>query len=131
MRPQTVQVVFAQRRRPKTVRVRVMRNRKAVVMEYSQTVQVAFPVGQRRYTYRYMFDPAAGRAALAVGDVVEVPANEVSPDGDGTAVVVALGSDYCGPMKTIVRLVAPDEMPLPAPAPPRQRQRDPYSPGAQ
>jgi hypothetical protein len=66
-----------------------------------QVVQVQILGAMRTYTYKYDWDPQAG-PALTVGDTVELPPNQVQEEGS-SGKVVALGSDYNGPMKKIVR----------------------------
>jgi hypothetical protein len=70
----------------------------------TQVVQVEILGTKRRYTYGWVFDPAEGERPLAVGDRVEIPGNQVQTTG-GSATVVELGSDYRGPMKSIVRVI--------------------------
>ncbi len=73
-------------------------------MNVTQVVQVEILGTKRRYTYGWVFDPAEGERPLAVGDKVEIPGNQVQTTG-GSATVVELGSDYRGPMKSIVRVI--------------------------
>jgi hypothetical protein len=73
-------------------------------MNVTQVVQVKILGAPRTYTYGWVFDPEAGERPLAPGDKVEIPGNQVQTSG-GSAEVVALGSDYQGPMKSIVRVI--------------------------
>lgn len=73
-------------------------------MKVSQTVQVQILGAPRVYTYDWLFDPAAGERPLTVGDRVEIPPNQVQEEGSA-ATVTALGSDYYGPKKRIIRLI--------------------------
>lgn len=68
-----------------------------------QVVRVAFPEGNRQYTYLWRFDPTT-TGPLAAGDLVKVPPTSVS-DEPQVCVVVALGSDYDGEMKEIIEQV--------------------------
>ena len=67
-----------------------------------QVVQVQILGAMRAYTYGYDVDFDAGDQFLRVGDTVELPPNQVQEEGS-SGKVVALGSDYNGPMKMIVR----------------------------
>lgn len=71
-------------------------------MNVTQVVQVQILGAQRKYTYGWVFDPTEGGTPLVIGDRVEIPPNQVQAEGSA-ATVVALGSDYTGPMKSIVR----------------------------
>lgn len=71
-------------------------------MNVTQVVQVEILGAKRRYTYGWLFDPTKGGTPLKIGDRVEIPANAVQAEGS-SATVVALSSDYSGPMKSIVR----------------------------
>lgn len=73
-------------------------------MKIEQTVQVRIAEARRAYTFSWTFDPSAGERALQVGDRVEIPGNMVNEEG-GSAVVSALGSDYSGPTKSIIRII--------------------------
>jgi hypothetical protein len=73
-----------------------------LAMAMRQVVQVQILGAMRTYTYDFEFDLAAGIAPLAVGDTVELPPNQVQEEGS-SGKVVALGSPYQGPMKSIVR----------------------------
>lgn len=73
-------------------------------MNVTQVVQVEILGSTRRYTYGWVFNPLEGERALAIGDKVEIPGNQVQASG-GSATVVALSSDYDGPMKSIVRVI--------------------------
>lgn len=73
-------------------------------MNFTQVVQVEILGSRRRYTYGWVYDPLGGERPLAVGDRVEIPGNQVQVSG-GSATVVKLGSDYQGPMKSIVRVI--------------------------
>jgi hypothetical protein len=70
----------------------------------TQVVQVRILGSQRKYTYGWVFDPTDGGRPLKEGDKVEIPPNQVQASG-GSATVVELGSDYTGPMKSIVRVI--------------------------
>lgn len=72
-------------------------------MNITQVVQVHIEGAPRRYTYGWVYDHEAG-SPLKVGDRVEIPPNQVQEEG-ASATVVALGSDYTGPMKSIVRVI--------------------------
>ena len=74
-------------------------------MNVTQVVQVKIEGAFRHYTYGWVYDPLAGGRPLAVGDKVEIPPNQVQEEGSA-ATVVKLGSDYNGPMKSIVRVIA-------------------------
>jgi hypothetical protein len=71
----------------------------------TQVVQVKILGSTRRYTYGWVYAPLEGERPLKVGDRVEIPGNQVQTSG-GSAEVVALGSDYTGPMKSIVRVIS-------------------------
>lgn len=73
-------------------------------MVIEQTVQVQILGAPRTYTYAWEFDPLAGERPLSVGDKVEIPPNQVQEEGSA-ATVTALGSDYCGPKKKIIRII--------------------------
>lgn len=73
-------------------------------MVVEQTVQVKILGAARAYTYAWHFDPVKGETPLRVGDKVEIPPNQVQEEGS-SATVSALGSDYYGPMKKIVRRI--------------------------
>lgn len=73
-------------------------------MNITQVVQVQILGAPRKYTYGWVFNPLEGGGALRVGDRVEIPPNQVQAEGS-SATVVALGSDYDGPMKSIVRKI--------------------------
>lgn len=73
-------------------------------MVIEQTVQVQILGAPRTYTYAWQFDPLAGEQSLSVGDKVEIPPNQVQEEG-AAATVTALGSDYTGPMKKIIRVI--------------------------
>lgn len=73
-------------------------------MNVTQIVQCEILGAARRYTYGWVFDPLDGGQPLLVGDKVEIPPNAVQEEG-AAATVVALGSDYTGPMKSIVRRI--------------------------
>lgn len=73
-------------------------------MNVTQVVQVKILGAGRRYTYGWVFDPSLGEKALEVGDQVVIPANQVQAE-ESSATVVALGSDYNGPMKSIISKV--------------------------
>lgn len=91
-------------------------------MNIRQVVQVAILGAPRAYTYAWEFDPATGGKPLSLDDKVELPPNQVQEEGSfGT--VVRLGSNYEGPMKSIVRLIkaasampGPDEVEFRRPA---------------
>jgi hypothetical protein len=69
-----------------------------------QVVRVQILGAPREYTYQWEFDVARGEMPLGVGDRVEIPPNQVQEDG-ASATVCGLGSDYTGPMKSIVRRI--------------------------
>lgn len=71
-------------------------------MNVTQVVQVQILGAARKYTYGWVFDPLAGGEPLKVGDQVTIPPNQVQAE-ETSAKVVELGSDYNGPMKSIVR----------------------------
>lgn len=73
-------------------------------MNVTQVVQVKILGSYRNYTYGWVFNPTEGGRPLEVGDVVEIPGNQVQASG-GSATVVALNSDYTGDMKSIVRVI--------------------------
>lgn len=73
-------------------------------MNVTQVVQVKILGAPRKYTYGWVFNPLEGGKPLAVGDRVEIPPNQVQAEG-ASATVVALGSDYSGEMKSIVRKI--------------------------
>lgn len=72
----------------------------------TQLVQVwILGAENRTYTYGWVYNPFKGGRPLAVGDQVEIPPNQVQEEG-GSAKVVRLGSDYTGPVKSIVRVIS-------------------------
>lgn len=73
-------------------------------MKIRQVVQVQILGAPRTYTYSWEFDPLAGEQSLGLGDKVEIPPNQVQEEG-AAATVVDLGSNYNGPMKSIVRVI--------------------------
>lgn len=73
-------------------------------MNVTQVVQVEILGSARKYTYGWVYDPLVGERPLAVGEMVEIPGNQVQASG-GSARVVKLGSDYTGEMKSIVRVI--------------------------
>lgn len=73
-------------------------------MNVTQVVQVQILGAARKYTYGWVFNPLEGGTPLIIGDKVEIPPNSVQAEG-ASATVVALGSDYTGPMKSIVRRI--------------------------
>ena len=73
-------------------------------MNVTQVVQVSMMGTTRKYTYSWVFDPVEGGEPLAIGDKVELPPNQVQAEGS-SGTVTALGSDYTGPMKSIVRKI--------------------------
>lgn len=73
-------------------------------MNVTQVVQVKIMGAARRYTYGWIFSPLEGGRPLEIGDKVEIPPNAVQEEG-AAATVVALGSDYTGPMKSLVRKI--------------------------
>lgn len=73
-------------------------------MNVTQVVQVEILGAPRRYTYGWVFDPLDGGFPLQIGDKVVIPANQVQ-DEETSATVAILGSDYTGPMKSIIRKV--------------------------
>lgn len=73
-------------------------------MNITQVVQVRIEGAVRNYTYGWVWDPETGGQPLKIGDKVEIPPNQVQEEG-AAATVVALGSDYNGPMKSIVRVI--------------------------
>lgn len=69
-----------------------------------QIVQVRIPGARRSYAYTW-----DGWPELAVGDWVELPGNEVSPEGTEGR-VEGFGSDgYKGPMKAITAVKEPQD----------------------
>lgn len=58
-------------------------------------IRVAFPTGNRAYTYLW---PLEG-GPLDVGDLVRVPVTLDGQEGEETGVVVGFGSEYTGPVK--------------------------------
>jgi hypothetical protein len=70
----------------------------------TQKVRVSISGTRREYTYGWVFNPLEGGAPLKVGDRVELPPNQVQAEGS-SGTVVAVGSDYDGPMKNIVRVI--------------------------
>lgn len=78
-------------------------------MQIRQVVQVQILGAPRTYTYEYYFDLANGERSLGIGDKVELPPNQVQEEGS-SGTVVDLGSNYDGPMKSIVRLIPPPEV---------------------
>jgi hypothetical protein len=70
----------------------------------TQVVQVKIAGARVPYSYGWVFDPAEGGVPLKVGDRVELPPNQVQEEGS-SGTVVALSSDYTGPMKNIVRVI--------------------------
>lgn len=83
-------------------------------MNVTQVVQVEILGSKRKYTYGWVFDPTEGGVPLKVGDKVEIPPNQVQAEGS-SATVAALGSDYTGPMKSIVRKIGGDNPKASAP----------------
>lgn len=75
-------------------------------MKVRQVLQVQILGAPRTYTYEWNWMPGITKP-LAVGDKVEIPANQVQEEG-ASATVVALDSDYNGPMKEIVRKIEAD-----------------------
>ena len=75
-------------------------------MNVTQVVQVKIEGAFRHYTYGWVYDPLAGGRPLAVGDKVEIPPNQVQEEGSAATVVKLGRSDYNGPMKSIVRVIA-------------------------
>lgn len=73
-------------------------------MNVTQVVQVTISGAARRYTYGWVYNPLQGGRALNVGDRVELPPNQVQEEGS-SGTVARLGSDYTGPMKSIVRVI--------------------------
>lgn len=73
-------------------------------MNVTQVVQVKILGSYRKYTYGWVYNPLEGGRALTIGDKVEIPPNQVQAEGS-SATVVELGSDYDGPMKSIVRVI--------------------------
>lgn len=76
-------------------------------MNCTQVVQVKIlgPSSTGRlFTYGWVFDPEKGGGPLKVGDRVELPGNNVNPDGS-SGVVEQLGSDYTGALRSIVRVI--------------------------
>jgi hypothetical protein len=69
-----------------------------------QRVQVRFEDGPRLYTYSWFYVPELGQNPLSVGDWVVTPANW-RVDTEGRAEVMALGSDWTGPCRTLVRRI--------------------------
>lgn len=65
-------------------------------------VRVAFETGNTAYTYHW---PDEAVVQPDIGDIVEVPPNWAFPDGGRTGTVIGIGSDYSGPMATLVRVV--------------------------
>lgn len=63
-------------------------------------VRVAFDTGGRVYTYEW---PDWWRSSPEVGDVVETPPSAAFPEGGRVATVLGIGSDYDGPLVTLVR----------------------------
>lgn len=72
-------------------------------MNVTQVVQVRIAGSRRPYTYGWVYELGKG-SPLSVGDKVELPPNQVSEEGTA-GTVSALGSDYTGPMKNIVRVI--------------------------
>lgn len=81
-------------------------------MNVTQVVQVSIAGTRRTYTYGWVFDPTDGGRPLKVGDRVELPPNQVQAEGSSGEVVL-LGSDYSGPMKSIVRVIDGPKAPAP------------------
>lgn len=73
-------------------------------MNVTQVVQVEILGSARKYTYGWVFNPLEGGRPLKLGDRVEIPPNQVQAEGSA-ATVVALSSDYSGPMKNLVRVI--------------------------
>lgn len=73
-------------------------------MNVTQVVRVGITGAFRDYTYSWEFNPLEGGQPLKVGDRVELPPNQMQPEGS-SGTVVALSSDYDGPMKSIVRVI--------------------------
>lgn len=73
-------------------------------MRIEQRVQVALSGAYRPYSYAWFFDPTAGELPLGIGDIVELPPNQVAEEGS-SGEVVALSTDYTGPLKEIVRKI--------------------------
>lgn len=73
-------------------------------MNVTQVVQVKILGSDRLYTYGWVYNPLEGERALVVGDKVEIPGNQVQTSG-GSATVERFGSDYTGPVKSIVRVI--------------------------
>lgn len=76
-------------------------------MRVRQVVRVQILGAPREYTYCWHFDvPADTARPLQVGDRVELPPNQVCEEGS-SGLVSALGSDYTGPTKEIIRVIPP------------------------
>ena len=75
-------------------------------MIIEQRVQVKFDTGEQTYTYGWLFtSPFGGQGQvppLDVGDRVVTPGNWRNPV-EQEATVVALGSDWPGPVRHLVR----------------------------
>jgi hypothetical protein len=80
-------------------------------MNVTQVVQVQILGAPRKYTYGWVFNPLEGGEALAVGDRVEIPPNQVQAEGS-SATVVELGSSYRGEVKSIVRKIVDPMAPM-------------------
>lgn len=72
-------------------------------VKFRQVVQVQILNARRPYTYGWWCEPGV-IDALAVGDRVELPPNQVQEEGTA-GTVTRLGSDYNGEMKFIVRKI--------------------------
>ena len=73
-------------------------------MNCTQVVQVKVAGSARLFTYGWVFDPDKGGRPLKIDDRVELPPNQVHPEGS-SGVVEKMGSDYTGPLKSIVRVI--------------------------
>lgn len=80
-------------------------------MIITQVVQVEISGAYRPYTYGWTYDHETG-SPLNVGDRVELPPNQVQEEGSSGR-VSKLGSDYSGPMKSIVRVIDGPKAPSP------------------
>lgn len=72
-------------------------------MNIEQRVQVEIMGAPRPYSYAWNFDPMTQKP-LGIGDIVELPPNQVQEEGS-SGTVVALGTSYKGELKEIVRLI--------------------------
>lgn len=72
-------------------------------MNIEQRVQVEIMGAPRPYSYAWHFDPATGRP-VQLGDIVELPPNQVQEEGS-SGKVIALGTSYKGELKSIVRVI--------------------------